>query len=413
MPLHCTAAAWGPAATRDTHLLVLACCSPRWQPRCLSGSAIRRHRRPTDGGVRVQLPSVVSESGNDQRIKVNWDLMIFPAAVQLAQLTDLNYYHHFMQSDFLAKWLCTESGTVAFTDKVRRTPACCMLTRAAALTVKVNMLSGWWCVAGAGVQPVRPQPGADYEQRAAGHHLRGPHPAQQVHHPRRGALTRLPYSTYSHCCRASDMAAHAHWGACKRPCWLRVTACEPETRSTHVTGPILQLHRCAEHAWLLKCLPGSPGPPCRRTLTHAAPAQVERYSDVGRANRYICYGRTQSRYILGDFGRSLVAGQGRNPPQHAQFLDAACPAGSNLDNCTSIAYSSPSPNANVMTGALMLARPPTADIVRCGSRSVRQQVPLDRPPPSPAAYGVAGSNRISQPGLRPWPALCSLKQFER
>ena len=71
----------------------------------------------------MQLASAVSESGNDERIKVNWDLVIYPAAVQLAQLTDLNYYHHIMQSDFLAKWLCTESGTVAFTNKARLLPA--------------------------------------------------------------------------------------------------------------------------------------------------------------------------------------------------------------------------------------------------------------------------------------------------
>ena len=76
---------------------------------------------------------------------------------------------------------------------------------------------------------------------------------------------------------------------------------------------------------------------------------------MGRANRYICYGRTQSRYVLGDFGRSLVSGYGSNPPKHAQFLDAACAA--KADSCGAIAFTSPAQNANLMYGALMLVSP--------------------------------------------------------
>ena len=82
---------------------------------------------------------------------------------------------------------------------------------------------------------------------------------------------------------------------------------------------------------------------------------MNRYSDLGRANRYICFGRTQSRYVLGDFGRSLVTGYGSNPPKHAQFLDAAC--SNKTNSCGAIAYSSPATNANLMLGALMLVSP--------------------------------------------------------
>ena len=49
---------------------------------------------------------------------------------------------------------------------------------------------------------------------------------------------------------------------------------------------------------------------------------------VGQYNqlqkRYVCWARGQMRYILGDAGRSLVVGQGVNPPLRVQNEAASC-----------------------------------------------------------------------------------------
>ena len=68
----------------------------------------------------AQIAAKVSESAYDVRLKMDWDNLVFPAALQLAQLTDNDQYHHILQSNYLAQWLCTQAGTVAFTNKVSR-----------------------------------------------------------------------------------------------------------------------------------------------------------------------------------------------------------------------------------------------------------------------------------------------------
>ena len=40
--------------------------------------------------------------------------------------------------------------------------------------------------------------------------------------------------------------------------------------------------------------------------------------------RYVCWGRSQLRYMLGDTGRSFVAGVGTNPPTHVKNQAASC-----------------------------------------------------------------------------------------
>ena len=91
---------------RPQHMLAWYPLHQRWAHQ----ASVARH------APAVQLPSAVSESGDDERVKVNWDLVIYPAAVQNERLVDTitgEYYEHIIESDFLAKWLCTESGTVA------------------------------------------------------------------------------------------------------------------------------------------------------------------------------------------------------------------------------------------------------------------------------------------------------------
>lgn len=91
-------------------------------------------------------------------------------------------------------------------------------------------------------------------------------------------------------------------------------------------------------------------------LTATLPAQINRYSSVGRANRYICFARTQSRYLLGAQSHSFVSGFGHNPPTRPAQRDASCPlpplACNNLNGLLN-----PAPNPNVLDGALVYVRP--------------------------------------------------------
>ncbi|KAK9845425.1 hypothetical protein WJX81_006137 [Elliptochloris bilobata] len=63
-----------------------------------------------------------------------------------------------------------------------------------------------------------------------------------------------------------------------------------------------------------------------------------------------CWAASQLRYILGDQGRSLVGGAGRNPPQRFHHRAASCPWPP--APCTWSAESSPDPNPHVLAGAM-------------------------------------------------------------
>jgi hypothetical protein len=60
----------------------------------------------------------------------------------------------------------------------------------------------------------------------------------------------------------------------------------------------------------------------------------------------------QTRYVLGDVGRSLLTGYGKDPPAHIQNEAASCPPEPIACNAVS-AQLSPNPNPNVDYGALV------------------------------------------------------------
>lgn len=64
--------------------------------------------------------------------------------------------------------------------------------------------------------------------------------------------------------------------------------------------------------------------------------------------------------MLGDSGRSYVVGFGNNPPTHAHHRGASCPressVGSNSPTCDYSNYALPTPNPNVLYGALVGGR---------------------------------------------------------
>jgi endoglucanase len=84
-------------------------------------------------------------------------------------------------------------------------------------------------------------------------------------------------------------------------------------------------------------------------LMYADVAQAE---SQAAAQTYRCWGLSQLRYVLGDAGRSLVAGFGSNPPQRTQDRAAACPPPPAVCNRVT-GLLSPDPDSFTPTGALM------------------------------------------------------------
>jgi len=86
--------------------------------------------------------------------------------------------------------------------------------------------------------------------------------------------------------------------------------------------------------------------------------QAPRYNDGSKSQKYICFARKQSRYMLGDkTGASYVVGFGPHYPQRPSDRGASCPAPP--ENCTTVnGLYNPAPNPRVLTGALVMVRAP-------------------------------------------------------
>ncbi|PRW56955.1 Six-hairpin glycosidase [Chlorella sorokiniana] len=87
------------------------------------------------------------------------------------------------------------------------------------------------------------------------------------------------------------------------------------------------------------------------TLSLMYADMVER-SSGSLAREYRCWGLSQIRYMLGDAGRSLLVGYGRNPPKRTQDRGAACPDAPEVCNRVT-GLLSPDPDAHVLKGALV------------------------------------------------------------
>ncbi|RMZ57138.1 hypothetical protein APUTEX25_003595 [Auxenochlorella protothecoides] len=67
---------------------------------------------------------------------------------------------------------------------------------------------------------------------------------------------------------------------------------------------------------------------------------------------YRCWGLAQVRYVLGDSGRSLTVGVGKNPPTRTQDRDAACPEAPQVCNRVT-GLLSPEEDTHVLEGSLV------------------------------------------------------------
>lgn len=86
-------------------------------------------------------------------------------------------------------------------------------------------------------------------------------------------------------------------------------------------------------------------------------AQVVKYSDGLKSQKYICWTRKQMRYILGDHGVSYVTGfpAKKGSPSRVYDRGASCP--SPPQNCSAItALYNPAPNPHTLSGALVMVR---------------------------------------------------------
>ncbi|KAK9826822.1 hypothetical protein WJX81_004238 [Elliptochloris bilobata] len=104
------------------------------------------------------------------------------------------------------------------------------------------------------------------------------------------------------------------------------------------------------NAAMLAVIYGGAIAPQNATQLEVAP----RYNDGSKSQKYICFARKQSRYMLGDkTGASYVVGFGPHFPQRPADRGASCPA--QPENCTTVnGLYNPAPNPRVLTGALVM-----------------------------------------------------------
>ena len=76
-----------------------------------------------------------------------------------------------------------------------------------------------------------------------------------------------------------------------------------------------------------------------------------RYLPPAMADRFTCFARSQLRYVLGDSGRSLMAGWGARPPTAVQNRAASCP--DPPANCSRANLLAPGGNPHTLTGAVV------------------------------------------------------------
>ena len=79
---------------------------------------------------------------------------------------------------------------------------------------------------------------------------------------------------------------------------------------------------------------------------------TETYSNGALAARYVCWARSQIRYMLGDADQSYVVGYGVRAPAHADNRAASCPPPPQQCNAVT-GLLNPNANPNVLYGALV------------------------------------------------------------
>ncbi|KDD72843.1 glycosyl hydrolase, partial [Helicosporidium sp. ATCC 50920] len=100
--------------------------------------------------------------------------------------------------------------------------------------------------------------------------------------------------------------------------------------------------------------PASPstGATLNTAMTALMFADVVSHTDDVAAKAYRCWALGQIRYVLGDSGRSLTVGVGKQPPERTQDRNAACPT--RPQTCNRVTgLLSPDPDTYVLEGALV------------------------------------------------------------
>lgn len=97
---------------------------------------------------------------------------------------------------------------------------------------------------------------------------------------------------------------------------------------------------------------GSLGATANAAMLALAYADVSESEKPKSASTYRCWALSQMRYMMGDSGRSLVVGQGYDPPERTQNRSTGCPKSPEVCNRVT-GLLSPDPDSNVLNGALV------------------------------------------------------------
>eukprot|EP00877_Chromochloris_zofingiensis_P012439 jgi/Chrzof1/7449/Cz02g24130.t1 len=127
--------------------------------------------------------------------------------------------------------------------------------------------------------------------------------------------------------------------------------------------------------------------------------------DFDRVQSITCFAHQQTRYMLGDAGRSFVVGYGINPPTHVHHRGASCPR--YPQPCGKQYFNSGDPNQFVLYGALV-GGPDAADVYNdIRADYTANEVAVDYNAAFTglmAAMMQAGISYAECPGAKPTPA---------
>lgn len=97
---------------------------------------------------------------------------------------------------------------------------------------------------------------------------------------------------------------------------------------------------------------GSLGATANAAFLATTYSATEMYSNAALAARYVCWARSQIRYMLGDADQSYVVGYGARAPAHADNRAASCPPPPQQCNAVT-GLLNPNSNPNILYGALV------------------------------------------------------------
>lgn len=121
---------------------------------------------------------------------------------------------------------------------------------------------------------------------------------------------------------------------------------------SQICNPLLQVVAYTPRGRAYNSASGSLGATANAAFLATTYGATEMYSNGALAARYVCWARSQIRYMLGDADQSYVVGYGVRAPAHADNRAASCPPPPQQCNAVT-GLLNPNANPNVLYGALV------------------------------------------------------------